>query len=333
MKHSRTPLAILPWLICALYAGLGGAQACSCTGALPPNQSMAIASAVFTGKVIKLAKTGTTAAMPDHYLGYEVTFELGKVIKGKGLSPKGTVTIGTGAGFGDCGYDFEEGKEYLVYANGKYPTLETDICTRTQPLEGTEEEILELLDRLPKIPTPPSPPQLVLKGTIDDAGYLGYVFELRNYLHERIFYSELVAQVFRDGKWEDYPLNADIGPRQEPSDEEATRILQEVARLDAEDAANREGIWGVRYLSRMRAEPIFAALQSQRLPWRVGCGYTTEREMRSNTNLTKSHRFVWGPRIDKSIEAKNLTFDEAFSNTGMIPYPLGSHPPDPGSGQ
>jgi len=333
MKSFRNTLAPLLGLLCALCTWGGGAQACSCTGVLPPNQSMVGASAVFTGKVIKLTKTGTTEAIPDFYTGYEVTMELGSVIKGKGLKSKGTLTIRTGMGFGDCGYDFEAGKEYLVYANGTYPDLKTDICTRTQPLADVGDEVLELLDRLPKISTPPSPPQLVLKGTIDDAGYLGYVFELRNYLHERIFYSELVAQVFRDGKWEDYPLNADIGPRQEPSDEDATRILKEVARLDAEDAANREGLWGVRYLSRMRAEPIFAAMQSQRLPWRVGCGYTTEREMRSNTNLAKSHRFVWGPRIDKSIEAKNLTFDEAFSNTGMIPYPLGSHPPDPGSGQ
>jgi hypothetical protein len=328
----RQPLPLILCILCALFAWAGIAQACSCSGALPPNQSLANADAVFTGKVVKLTKTGTVKDMPDYYTGYDVTFELGMVIKGKGLQGKKTATIHTGMGMGDCGYDFAEGKEYLVYANGIFPNLRTDICTRTQPLEGVGEEILELLDQLPKIAIPPSEPQLVLKGTIDDAGYKGYVFELRNYLHERIFYSEPVAQVFRDGKWEDYPINSNIGPREDPSAEEAVRMLDEDSKYAAEDAANRDGLWGVRYLSRKRAEAVFAPRQSQSLPWRIGYGYTTEKKMTPRTNLSKARHFVWGPRIEGTTEAKKLTFDEAFGSTGLIPFPLGTNPSDAGTG-
>lgn len=48
----------------------------------------------------------------------------------------GTVTILTGMGLGDCGFDFETGKEYLIYANRIDATnLSTNICSGTAPVE------------------------------------------------------------------------------------------------------------------------------------------------------------------------------------------------------
>jgi hypothetical protein len=139
----------------------------------------------------------------------------------------GTVTIHTGSGFGDCGYEFAEGSEYLIYAYGPASKLQTSVCTRTRLLRDTGEEILELQAKLPKIPTPPRPPQLMLKGKIDDAGYRGYVFEFQNHLHERIFYDLFQTQIFRDGKWEDYPSNQGVEPPPELSPEAAAEMLRQ----------------------------------------------------------------------------------------------------------
>jgi hypothetical protein len=48
----------------------------------------------------------------------------------------GTVTVLTGRGGGDCGYDFETGRQYLVYADRKGPQdMVTSICTGTDRLE------------------------------------------------------------------------------------------------------------------------------------------------------------------------------------------------------
>lgn len=48
----------------------------------------------------------------------------------------GNVTVLTGMGLGDCGFDFETGKAYLVYADRvDTVSLSTSICTGTSPLE------------------------------------------------------------------------------------------------------------------------------------------------------------------------------------------------------
>lgn len=49
--------------------------------------------------------------------------------------------------FGDCGYDFQAGETYLVYANndeGSTNSLSTDICTRTRRLSEAGEDLAYL---------------------------------------------------------------------------------------------------------------------------------------------------------------------------------------------
>jgi hypothetical protein len=50
--------------------------------------------------------------------------------------------LSTGLGGGDCGFDFEVGKEYLVYAfKDETGELSTNICTRTTRLEKSSENL------------------------------------------------------------------------------------------------------------------------------------------------------------------------------------------------
>ena len=49
--------------------------------------------------------------------------------------------------FGDCGYDFQAGETYLVYANsdeGSANSLSTDVCTRTRRLSDAGEDLAYL---------------------------------------------------------------------------------------------------------------------------------------------------------------------------------------------
>ena len=55
----------------------------------------------------------------------------------QGVDGEKRVEVRTGAGGGDCGFDFEDGETYVVYANRARQTsrLETGICSRTAKLE------------------------------------------------------------------------------------------------------------------------------------------------------------------------------------------------------
>lgn len=56
-------------------------------------------------------------------------------------SAKNDVTIETGLGGGDCGYDFKEGERYLVYAYENKGRIITTICSRTRPLSKALDDI------------------------------------------------------------------------------------------------------------------------------------------------------------------------------------------------
>ena len=87
--------------------------------------------AVFVGKVLQVKPEG---------FGVSVRFRVENVWKGKLFRE---VTIFTGQGGGDCGYRFEVGESYLVYASGSNEILNTNICQRTAPQsEGGDMKLL-----------------------------------------------------------------------------------------------------------------------------------------------------------------------------------------------
>jgi hypothetical protein len=98
------------------------AFACSCAGPSPPSEALEESTAVFAGRVASIE--------PGSY-GKTVRFDAERAWKGVTES---AVTVTTGNGGGDCGYSFEQGKEYLVYAYGDKESLGTGICSRTQPI-------------------------------------------------------------------------------------------------------------------------------------------------------------------------------------------------------
>ena len=128
-----------------------GALACSCVPPGTVQQEITGSSRVFLGRVAAIKARpsqadkswlsavvewtdqlfGANPPMKDRDLPYkQITFVVNQTFKG---TPAPTVQLATGMGGGDCGYAFEAGQTYVVYARGKDDALEAGICSLTGP--------------------------------------------------------------------------------------------------------------------------------------------------------------------------------------------------------
>ena len=110
---------------------------CDCAPPPSPKEAYEMADAVFSGEVINIVEDW------DNLLK-EISIDVYDVWKG---SIDNQIVILTGIDDGICGYNFQEGLEYLIYANISGQNLWTNICTRTTLLEDAEED-LEYLNQL-----------------------------------------------------------------------------------------------------------------------------------------------------------------------------------------
>ncbi len=119
-------------LMLVALLGADAALACSC-GPLPePRQARDQADAVFTGTVLGITQEGNRRL---------VRLRVEESWKGARCEE---VTITTGLGDSDCGYAFQEGQSYLIYADKQRGKLSTNICTRTKPTAEAGEDLAAL---------------------------------------------------------------------------------------------------------------------------------------------------------------------------------------------
>lgn len=114
------------------------AFACSCTEPPPPAEAFEKADAVFSGKVVEIKKEISNQMSSAQRI--PVKFDVQKVWKGPAEK---TITISTALSSASCGYEFEYGKTYLVYAYGD-ESLQTSLCTRTKLFADAYEDLLAL---------------------------------------------------------------------------------------------------------------------------------------------------------------------------------------------
>jgi hypothetical protein len=122
--------------VLAVLAAPAVADACDCGGPGPPCQQFESGAAILVGQVI------------------EVTVESGsrrarvRVTEAFHGVASGTIDVFTGGGGGDCGYGFQSGQSYLIYAerqpDGK---LYTGICSRTRPVNEASLDLAYLRER------------------------------------------------------------------------------------------------------------------------------------------------------------------------------------------
>lgn len=153
-------------LVLALFlGGVQQASACKCVRdpEAPPEGSeiaisadMADSTAVFSGRVTRIeSRVRLFLRLPIYWFktrgGRELTDEEEYRIFRRRVQLaveepfKGTasneVVLYTGWGGGDCGYGFQSGSCYLVYASDYNDGLYTGICSATKPVESAAGEI------------------------------------------------------------------------------------------------------------------------------------------------------------------------------------------------
>ncbi len=132
MKKELFILTLLFAFVCSSFSVF----ACSCVMPGTVAEEVERADAVFAGTVVSVVGSEYRAyVFPD----VEVTFTVEEYWKGVFSNP---VIIHTGQGGGDCGFGFEEGKEYLVYAYAdENDNLHANICSRTALLSDAEKDL------------------------------------------------------------------------------------------------------------------------------------------------------------------------------------------------
>jgi hypothetical protein len=117
------------------------ASACSCMPTTP-QQSLKNSGTVFAGRVIDVVDEGEMRPEVSRpLLGFKVTFEVSTVWKGQ---PNRQFVVRTSDSSASCGYSFEKGKEYLVYASNQGSQLETGLCSGTKPLANARPDLAVL---------------------------------------------------------------------------------------------------------------------------------------------------------------------------------------------
>jgi hypothetical protein len=138
------PLLLPAAILICLVSTQARLSACECVGPILPCLAMEQAQAVFVGQVTEIVNVDqTTQRASPLPIARRVSFKLTEVLRGD--VPE-SVDVYTGLGGGDCGFKFDAGKTYLVYAHrAAMGPLTTGICARTKEANSSaQNEIKEL---------------------------------------------------------------------------------------------------------------------------------------------------------------------------------------------
>ena len=123
------------------------ASACSCAPTTP-QQSIQNSEAVFSGRVVDVTeqspperRPGRRNEDPNFLNGVKVTFEVSEVWKG---NSERRLVVTTSDSSASCGYSFQEGQEYLVYASAEDAQLQTGLCSGTKRLSDARADLAVL---------------------------------------------------------------------------------------------------------------------------------------------------------------------------------------------
>ena len=150
----RIGLIAAAFTLCALQA-----EACDCAGGNLGRCQVPVADIIVRATVVSIdqprspfappASSGTgqrsaratrpPGAIPQPPEPWKVTLSVSEPFRG---AVAGTLVVRTGPG--DCGYPFEVGHEYLVFANGNQGNVTVTTCSATQPSKMAVARIEQL---------------------------------------------------------------------------------------------------------------------------------------------------------------------------------------------
>lgn len=120
--------------------GPESASACSCAIVSDVREAKQSSDAVFDGTVIdkKSANKIFSGSSADPV---SWTFEVHEVWKGK-VAP--VITVTSAESDESCGYEFQEGHRYVVYARQTGETLDVSLCSRTALQSAAGQDLADL---------------------------------------------------------------------------------------------------------------------------------------------------------------------------------------------
>ena len=130
MRHLSLALLLSAGVTLALLAALARPEpvhACTCAPSGSPAKALARADAVFAGEVTSVKFSGASPYRLSSSALMTVEFRVSRVWKGPRLP---TLTVQTERSEISCGYEFKEGRKYIVYT---WEGARTGLCTRTAP--------------------------------------------------------------------------------------------------------------------------------------------------------------------------------------------------------
>lgn len=133
MRHvHRLSVLVLGLVVIGLFtvAPPRVVYACSCIMPGTPQEELSRADAVFGGTVTSIERVDQ--------MTLRVTFDVGRIWKGPSAPTLSVTTAGDSAA---CGYQFQPGAEYIVYATGQDGSLVTSLCSRTQPAASASDDL------------------------------------------------------------------------------------------------------------------------------------------------------------------------------------------------
>jgi hypothetical protein len=138
-------------LVLTLLSFSDTAFACSCAKAPTPCRAYEQAEAVFIGTPKEVSRIESKDEIRNSGRAYRIfRFSVDQAFR---VVNNSQVSVVTGQGAGDCGYDFKIGEQYLVYAyRDSQKMLSTSICSRTKPVRIADED-LEYIHGLSKAST------------------------------------------------------------------------------------------------------------------------------------------------------------------------------------
>ena len=126
-----------------LLGGFDKAYACEVLSLPPAQEAYDNSAAVFSGRVVEFQEFNIEG-VGDRRVAF---FEVDRYWKTLNENDYKELVIITEISHGACGYDFEAGNTYLVYAGPWWRdpgSLHTSIGTRTQPIENAQEDLAVL---------------------------------------------------------------------------------------------------------------------------------------------------------------------------------------------
>ena len=119
-------------------------SACTCAmSAGSCNQTWKSGQVIFTGTVTSKLTVTAPATVEDAFMRNAFQFSVSEAFRGSAIAGQ-EITVYTGAGGGDCGYQFNVGTSYLVYASVYNGKIVTGICTSTSPAARMQHIIRQL---------------------------------------------------------------------------------------------------------------------------------------------------------------------------------------------